>query len=233
VFAPSFTANSRRRSRPLVLAISAWVFFVASPALRATLIELHSTDFFGIAGGEGDGRGVSFLANTDFTIDSIGIQADLIERSYDIIIWSSTDGGQANAVLDSTTVTRGGSGFGFYDVPFDFSFDGGSYYALLWRPSEFGAWVGAGGMTFYSDEPAPTVVGPATVINGFEGFNAENFSNILQPNLRVNVVEEVSPVPEPETLGLLLGGLALLGLWKIAFPARASRREAARTSGIC
>lgn len=177
-----------------------------------TIFDLNSGSLSEIVqGGEGTGRGIGFHADSPFSIDFVGIQADLVTQGYDVVIYSSTDGHEANAVLASASASRGGSGFGFYDIPINFDFAGGSYYVLNWRPSNgLTGWTNVGGLAYYDDAALPVTVGPTTLIDGVEGFTATNFGNSLHPNLRIDVV--AAEVPEPASFALLLGGVALFAL---------------------
>jgi hypothetical protein len=56
-------------------------------------------------------------ADSSFSIDSIGIEGDLISQSFDVLVLSSTNGHDVGAVLASESVVVGGTGDHFYDVP--------------------------------------------------------------------------------------------------------------------
>ncbi|MBZ5609844.1 MAG: PEP-CTERM sorting domain-containing protein [Acidobacteriia bacterium] len=181
---------------------------------NASTIDLNSGSVFEtVAGGEGTGRGIGFFADSTFSIDFAAIQADLISQSFDVVIYSSTDGHEAGAVLTSASAVLGGTGFGFNAIPINFTFNAGSFYVLNWRPTSGGGndtWVGPGGSIYYNDSALPVTVGPVTLIDGTAGFNADDFSNVVHPNLQVDLVS--GTVPEPSTFGLMLGGIALIAL---------------------
>jgi len=158
-------------------------------------------------GGVGSGRGIGFRADSSFTIDAVGLFGTLFEQPFDALVYSSTNGHQANAVLDSATATVGGAGEGWYDIALGFTFTAGNHYVLNWRPSD-GNLGWASSIHFLWDDDLPATAGPATLLDGCAGFDADAFSNFLHPRLRVHIADTV---PEPATMSLFaLGGLALL-----------------------
>ena len=177
---------------------------LGSTSVTAAQISLHSSNFFGSGGGVGTGRGIGLLADSSFSISSLGIFGDLVSQSFDAIIYSSTNGHDAGAILASASATVGGAGSQYYDIAINYNFNAGSYYTLLWRPTvSNSSWANT--IDYYNDDGLPTTIGPVTLIDGTEGDIAQNFNNFLHPNLRVNTSTNV---PEPAALALLSIGLA-------------------------
>jgi hypothetical protein len=181
----------------------------ATTVVSAAPTVLHSGDFYGYLAGVGSGRGVGFHADSSFSITSLGIYGDLISQSFDAVVFASTNGQDAGALLASSSAVVGGAGAQYYDINLNYSFNAGSYYTLLFRPTDGnGGWANA--INYWNDSGLPTTIGPLTLIDGVEGYNAGDFSNFLHPDLRINA--DVTPVPEPETYAMMLAGLGLLGL---------------------
>ena len=165
-----------------------------SSNVNAALVDLNSGSFYSTIGGVGTGRGVSFKADSNFSISSLGLRGDLVAQSFDVLIYSSTDGNQVNSVLASASSVVGGTGLGWNDININYSFNAGSYYAFNWRPTNGNSSWGT--IDYYRDNALPTSIGSLlTLINGFEGFNATNFSNSLHPNLRINTSVNAVPIP--------------------------------------
>jgi hypothetical protein len=112
--------------------------------------------------------------------------AALTYESFDVVIYDSPNGHTAGSVLYSTSDTTGGSGYGWNDMAVNFTFTAGDYYVVNWRPTDGGSsdWVVSPGLDYYHDDGLPYTVGPITIVEGFEGFNAEDPTNFLHPHLR-------------------------------------------------
>lgn len=177
---------------------------------EATLIQVNSGSFAGSGnlGGPGTGRAQGFQALQTFSITSVGIEADLVSESYDVVIYSSTTGSDVGAVLASSTATVGGNGFVFHDLAINFSFTNGNFYIVNWRPTDGSFQVNNDDIAYYSDSALPQTVGPFGLVDGLEGFNP-SAGNSLHPNLRYDVA--VAAVAEPASLALLALGLIGLG----------------------
>jgi hypothetical protein len=135
----------------------------------------------------------------------------LVNESFDVVIFSSSNGHDAGSVLASASATVGGAGNQFYDIPINFTFNAGSFYTLLWRPTSSNSdWAST--LDYYNDSGLPATVGPFSLIDGTEGYAADGFSNFLHPNLRVN--GQASTVPAPATLALLGIGWAGMAFGK-------------------
>lgn len=182
------------------------VTFAFSHSTWASYVELNSGTYCcSYATGETTGRGISFQANSTFSIDSVGIFGDLYNKSYDVVIYSSTDGHQVNNILNTASAVSGGTGNSWNDVAVNFTFNASDYYLINWTPSDLQTgWVNTS-LDYYQDSALPAVAGPVTLIDGTAGA-VPDFSNTLHPNLRVNV----STVPVPAAIWLF--GSGLIGL---------------------
>jgi hypothetical protein len=83
-------------------------------------------------GGMGNGRGVSFLANQNFSITSMGVDLSVPasnSTNYVYQIYASTNGHDVGSLLSSVTFQLG-AGNGYRDQAFNFNFSTGSYYVV-------------------------------------------------------------------------------------------------------
>ncbi len=191
--------------RKLLFAI---IFLAMAPlSANATIIDAHGPVFYGVFGGVGTGRAQGFVADSDFSVSGIGIYGDLIAQSFDIVVYSSVDGLSAGAVLATASDTVGGTGMGWNDIALDFDFIMGNFYVVNWRPTVSNASWGI--IEYYRDNVLPHTVGPLTLLEGFEGYNAQNADNFLHPRLRYITA---TSVPQPEIFGLFLFGLFGFGV---------------------
>lgn len=146
--------------------------------------DLETPNFVSITLGEGAGRAIGFRADETFTIRSLGILGALQNMSFDVVIYSSTDGHTAGSVLYTASGVTGGTGFDWNDISVSFNFTAGNFYVVNWRPTNIGSWATVPGLYYQNDAGLPYAVGPVTIVEGFEGRNAESPGNILHPRLR-------------------------------------------------
>lgn len=149
--------------------------------------DLATAQHVGQGMGPGRGRAIGFEAERDFSVSSVGIMAGLTNESFEVVIYDSPDGHTPGSVIYTTAATTGGTGYGWNDMTVSFTFEAGNFYVLNWRPADGGSsdWVTSPGMDFYHDNGLPYAVGPITIVEGFEGFDAENASNLFHPHMRL------------------------------------------------
>jgi hypothetical protein len=161
-------------------------------------------------GGMGNGRGVSFLANQNFSITSMGVDLSVPasnSTNYVYQIYASTNGHDVGSLLSSVTFQLG-AGNDYRDQAFNFNFSTGSYYVVNFARQD-GQYLGNLG-THYVWEGASSAInyGPFTVVEGFEGAFPNN-GNPLIPFTRFDVI--TTAVPEPSTWAMMLLGFAAVG----------------------
>jgi hypothetical protein len=159
-----------------------------------TRIDLDTPNHLGVLKGPGSGRAIGFKADSDFTISSVGILGELIKQSFDVVIYDSPDGHSAGNVLYTTSYSTGGTGLGWNDMPASFTFHGGTFYVLNWRPTGKGTW---GELAYLNDSGLPFTVGPLAILEGLQGFNP-NPGNAYHPHLRICTGK--TPQPKPGVL---------------------------------
>ena len=164
-------------------------------------------------GGMGNGRGVSFLANENFTISSIGFDLSVISTdatNYVYQIFSSTNGSDAVSILDFVTFNLT-AGEGYRDQAFGFTFNSGSHYLVNFARAD-GAHLGDLGTHYVWEDlngvSAAINYGPLTVVEGFEG-SPPNNSNPLIAFTRFNA--GTPAVPEPATWAFMIFGFGAIG----------------------
>lgn len=190
-----------------LLSVMCLVLCFGLTSAHALPLEVNSGVFAwtGLGDYEGGGRGQGFLADSSFSVTSIGIYGDLKDRLFDVVIYASTTGSDTTGILTSVTQSAGGIGNDWNDIAINYTFQAGNYYVVNWRPSDpsyYHNWVYT--IDYYHDYALPVTVGPLTLLDGVEGTDAENSQiNVLHPNMRY----DVAPILEPATVLLLGSGL--------------------------
>lgn len=132
--------------------LCALVSVLCSNGAAADVVEVFSDelDIFVVPGSlpgrdEGGGLGQAFRAEQDFVVQSIGIQGDIVEQFYDVLIYSgefirdgSTNVIEPVSLLASASAVRGGAGAAPHNIPISAFFFAGEHYVVLWRPSDLG-----------------------------------------------------------------------------------------------
>jgi len=186
--------------KKIILMVVAFVMLGAM-SVQAAYVEVNSGYWYGYyTGSMGTGRGQGFQALDNFNVQAIGFYGDLNREAYDIVIYGSTDGHSAGSVLATFSTVLGGTGKGWNDMTVNFNFTKDSYYVVNWRPQD-GSFGSA--MDYYHDSALPKVISPFMLLEGFEGYDAEDAANYLHPNLRY----DVNAVPLPASILLLVPGL--------------------------
>lgn len=167
-------------------------------------------------GGMGNGRGVSFIANQDFSISSIGVDLNVLlanTTNYTYQIFASTDGHNVGSLLSSVAFQLG-AGSGYRDQAISYAFTAGQYYVVNFARIDNAA-LGSNLGTHYvwenlGGQSAAVNYGPLTVVEGFEG-SPPNNSNPLIPLTRFNTGASTTAVPEPATWAMMIGGFGAVG----------------------
>lgn len=191
---------------------------VGAELANADGLELNSGNFWvNSNSGEGSGRGIGVFMLKDYDLDSIGIQADLQDLSFDVQVYASTNGSDTGALLATSTANLGGAGYQWWDINIDYDLQAGEYYVLHFRSSDErrGNWLDKTGLglDYFNDDVLPVdIAGAFRLVNGEEGYAPPlNFDNFVHPDLRVNGA--AAAVPEPSSLALLgLGGLGVIAI---------------------
>ena len=141
-------------------------------------------------GGVGTGRSVYITANEDFDITGAGFMCDMPADRYEVIIFEGA--GEfvlPGPILASTTVSLGGIGENWQDADLSYSFTAGADYILHFRSATPGAAVATSyqrGASWWGDGPGEDLnIGVLTLRDGREGYDAQNWSNLAFPRMRL------------------------------------------------
>lgn len=191
-------------------ALIASLALAVSSFANASLIEIDQGGAFSdyLPNIMGTGRGVSFIANNDFSITSIGADLDVLSHVtnflYEFEIYSSADGTTADALLHNVTFNLA-VGQGWRDISTSFNFLAGSHYVLNFARVD-DMWID-GISTKFSLLPIAHNYGDLTTVTTFVNANPAAV-NPLGMHFRLQTGSAIStPVSEPSTLVILALGL--------------------------
>jgi hypothetical protein len=170
---------------------------------QAAIVELNSGDYSGWGGASSAAYGITFQANRDFNIWSIGIYGNPATNYYQVKIHSSTDGFQQGDLLANQYALSGDApgSRNWNDIGIHYHFTKDEYYMISWVASS-STW---GTLDFYKDSALPASNEYMTLIKSARGSrDADNFNSVSHPNFRINTI----PIPASVWLfGSALGGL--------------------------
>jgi hypothetical protein len=188
-------------------------------AARADVLQMDQGALYSTSydyNGMGNGRGVGFSADQNFSITSagidLGVHGGALGANYVLAIYSSTDGHDAGSVLASTTFNDLSIGEGWVDRALSFNFQAGSFYVVDFARADGQHLDDLGTIYSWEDQvPAgrPVTYGPLTVLEGFEGAPPSN-SNPLIPHMRFDA-QLSGAVPEPTSWALMILGFGGVG----------------------
>jgi hypothetical protein len=144
-----------------------------------------------VRGGVGEGRAVYFTAEETFEIRQASFFANMPTAFYEVVIYE----GAGEFAAPGPMLARNGGNFGglgrtWNDIPVSFTFRAGMDYILSFRGADPNTAVATEyERVFWGDDPGEDLnIGLVTLRDGREGYDAENFSNVAFPRMRVEVV---------------------------------------------
>ncbi|MCC6682990.1 MAG: PEP-CTERM sorting domain-containing protein [Phycisphaeraceae bacterium] len=196
---------------------------LAAGTASAAIIDLQPNPANGFYDetSEGNDRGVLFTVAQDFSITSVGIEAPLADKSFDVQIYDGDVSGLASPVWATETVDVPVDNGSWFDVFCSFNFLTGHTYTLMWGPTDGVAndWLGGptAAITLYylpgsqsSDDTEifdefNNLLLTLTAGRVYNANTSQYAGNIYAPRFRFN-----GPVPEPATVLLLIAGGAVM-----------------------
>jgi hypothetical protein len=196
-------------------AVAALFFVSVAEDAQASRIDFHSTTTYGFtSNGEGSGRGLLFQADEDFSVTGIGLFFNLRALNFTVSVYDSADGTSLGSLINSASDDVGGSGAQDYTIGISQTFLAGNYYGIVWNPTDVVDWASTTPEnSYYRDSDLPFDVGPATLLDGFEGRagGSINYGNTLHAAFHMDIGTTVAPVPLPAGLPLMAAGLIAFG----------------------
>ena len=170
--------------------ITTFAILLAGMAVPATADTLEFDPMLGwiTAGGVGQGRSAYFRCNEAISLTHAAFMCDMPAGSYDVIIYQ----GAGEFALPGPILTRavgqlGGIGMNWQEMPITFDLEPGQEYILHFRSSTPGAQVATTYERFFwGDQPGQDLnLGVVTIMDGREGYDAGNWSNVAFPRMRI------------------------------------------------
>jgi hypothetical protein len=178
----------------ITTAFIALTAFAAAPQALAADFVVNSGSFFFTAGGPGTGRAQGIEVLSSFSLTALGVAANLPLDTYEVVIYASANGSTPGATLATFSSSLSGSGFDATQIATPFNFVAGNFYIVNYRPAD-GGFDGGTTFDYWGDVSLPATVGPIRLVDGIEGFNATNSSNIFHPSFRYRTGDVVVPAP--------------------------------------
>jgi len=168
----------------------------AGAASAQQQLELDPMLGWVVRGGVGEGRAVYFTAEETFEIRGASFFANMPVATYEVVIYEGAGEFAApGPILARNAGTLGGIGRTWNDIAIAFTFRQGSDYILSFRGSAPGTTVATEyERVFWGDDPGEDLnIGLVTLRDGREGYDAENFSNVAFPRMRVELAPSCYP----------------------------------------
>jgi hypothetical protein len=173
---------------------------LAAPVLANPLEFDPGLGWITISSGVGTGRAAYFTADETFSVEGAGFFCNMDAGQYEIIIYQGAGEFAApGPILNTALVTLGGIGLDWQDGAFEFTFQAGQDYILHFRSAI-----------------------------GREGYDAQNFTNIAFPRLRLLL--EKNCYPDCNGVGGLT--IADFGCFQTAFVAGAPYADCNGVGGL-
>jgi hypothetical protein len=197
---------------------------VSGQAFAQETLELLPTgkSWLQASGGWGDGRSDYFRAEEDFGVSEIGYWGGVPSGEYTVEIMEGVgETSLAGSVLASVTINWPGSSPGYIPFPIEFNFAAGNEYIVNFRRADNQV---IGTITWhyvsFGNGAEESDIGILTLLDGREGYDANNYSNSVIPRFSFTIGDFTSIAPEPvpvNTPAFLLLMVLLLGFTALRY----------------